>query len=144
MKYCPFCGHDDIKLMEESAGADGVPCYYYECGTCGVKTVPIVTFVEATSPDDAKKKAAKRWDLRARVARNEDLVDVVDQIRSLLETAGRGCLAKTKAAQCARDAIKGIKERVEQILPLAKKATVIPRGEGRFTSYQEDIKNEEG
>lgn len=137
MKQCPFCGHDDARLCETTAGVDNVPSWHYKCFTCGVNTLPVTLYIDAPTEAKAKDKALKRWELRARIARNEKLVDNVDKIRSLLGSVASGCMARTKAASHARACLKEANKLVEQILPLAKNADIKQRQEGRFLAYED-------
>jgi hypothetical protein len=86
----------------------------------------VIEFLHASDEEKTKAKAIKIWDRRPRVSRNEALVDLVGEMRSLMETIRQGCRAKTPAAQAARDAVKGLNERLEQVVGIARKIEVVP------------------
>ena len=96
------------------------------CPDCGATADYFFEFIHASDTEKTIAKAWKAWDRRARVARNEPLVDLVGELRSLMETIGQGCRAKTPAAQAARDSVKGVNERIETIVRVARQMEVVP------------------
>ena len=55
LKPCPFCGSDDLDLMETDSGVGGLNGWYYvTCWCCGADG----------GKEETKKKAKMVWNLR--------------------------------------------------------------------------------
>lgn len=128
IKHCPFCGHEAAQIYTQPAsGQGGVPRHRVACHMCGALSDFFDCFVHGRTMEHTQEKAVKAWNRRARHARNEELADLVGEIRKLLRIALKGCQAKTASADKARDALSQIlgtdktDGKLDMVLPLAKR-----------------------
>jgi Lar family restriction alleviation protein len=128
IKHCPFCGHEECAVYTLPAGGEGgVPRHRVACYTCGALGDFFDEFIHGRGEAETIAKAIKCWNRRARIARNEELADLVGEIRQLLKVVFNGCKAKSQAAEKGREAIGQIlgtskaDGKLDLILPQAKK-----------------------
>jgi hypothetical protein len=73
-KYCPFCGHFKLSVVNEFNRRTGKKEYFYQCSTCGARG-PILAFEPAEESEITFEQLHAVWNCRVTEKAVSELID---------------------------------------------------------------------